>query len=94
MATALMCGCVDRNRYILPVLWFMAGFSRAVPSVALRILMVNELKVQPAQQATLGVAGGLPWVGAFVIDSQKFSGRSLRCVGRWSYRAGRCSDML
>ena len=71
--------CADRNRYILPVLWFMAGFSRAVPSVAMRILMVNELKVQPAQQAMLGVAGGLPWsfkiFAAFLSDAVPVFGR-------------------
>ena len=71
--------CADRNRYILPVLWFMAGFSRAVPSVAMRILMVNELKVQPAQQAILGVAGGLPWsfkiFAAFLSDAVPVFGR-------------------
>jgi hypothetical protein len=49
--------CHRRNHHVLPAVWFMAGFSRALPSVAMRMLMVNELRVEPEQQAILGVWG-------------------------------------
>ena len=62
-----------RNEYLLPMVWFMAGFSRALPSVAMRMLVVNEMQVAPYQQAILGVWGGLPWnfkiLAAFLSDS-------------------------
>ena len=49
--------CHRRNHHVLPAVWFMAGFSRALPSVAMRMLVVNELRVEPEQQAILGVWG-------------------------------------
>ena len=49
--------CHRRNHRVLPAVWFMAGFSRALPSVAMRMLVVNELRVEPEQQAILGVWG-------------------------------------
>ena len=49
--------CHRRNHHVLPAVWFMAGFSRALPSVARRMLVVNELRVEPEQQAILGVWG-------------------------------------
>ena len=49
--------CRRRNHHVLPAVWFMAGFSRALPSVAMRMLVVNELRVEPEQQAILGVWG-------------------------------------
>ena len=56
----MRCGagfCHRRNHHVLPAVWFMAGFSRALPSVAMRMLVVNELRVEPEQQAILGVWG-------------------------------------
>ena len=41
--------CHRRNHHVLPAVWFMAGFSRALPSVAMRMLVVNELRVDPEQ---------------------------------------------
>ena len=68
-----------RNEYVLPTVWFMAGFSRALPSVAMRMLIVNEMQIQPYQQAVLGVWGGLPWnlkiFAAFLSDSVPVCGR-------------------
>ena len=68
-----------RNRYLLPAVWFMAGFSRAVPGVAMRMLLISELRVEPAQQAVLGVWGGLPWnfkiFAAFLSDTVPLCGR-------------------
>ena len=68
-----------RNHYVLPAVWFMAGFSRSIPSVAMRMLTVNEMRVQPAQQAILGVWAGLPWnfkmIAAFTSDTVPIFGR-------------------
>ena len=46
--------CV-RGRYLLPTVWFMAGLSRTIPAVAMRMMLINEMKVEPEQQAILGV---------------------------------------
>ena len=32
----------QRNYYLLPAVWFMAGFSRSFPSAAMRMMLVNE----------------------------------------------------
>ena len=47
-------GCwLGRNGSVLPVRWLMAGSSRALPGVAMRMLLVIELHVEPEQQAIL-----------------------------------------
>jgi hypothetical protein len=50
-----------RNGIVLPAVWLMAGISRSLPGVAMRMMLVNEIKVQPEQQAILGVWSSLPW---------------------------------
>lgn len=76
-----MCdSCIARrNAFLLPGIWFMAGLSRALPGVAMRMLLVNELGVQPAKQAILGVWGSLPWnfkmLMAFLSDTVPICGR-------------------
>ena len=62
-----------RNDAVLPAIWFMAGISRSLPTVAMRMLIINELRVEPEQQAVLGVWSTLPWnfkmLAAFPSDT-------------------------
>ena len=69
-------GDIDGQRQMLAITlcWFAMGFVNALPGVALRQFLIEELEASPAIQAIIyGVIGPMPWnfkfVAAFISDA-------------------------
>ena len=65
---------------LVPGVHFCVGFGNTVISTALKMVIVNELQVNPAtQQALFGMFGSLPWnfkiAFAFLSDCVPIGGR-------------------
>lgn len=69
----------ERQMVAITIAWFAMGFVNALPGVALRQYLIEELQASPATQAIIyGVIGPLPWnlkfAAAFVSDSVPICG--------------------
>ena len=70
----------QRQRLLIPALHFAVGLSNGLPSVAQRMMLVNDLQIEPALQAAIfGVLLMVPWqfkIGmAFLSDLVPIAGR-------------------
>eukprot|EP01051_Picozoa_sp_SAG22_P014282 SAG22_NODE_1708_length_3768_cov_2.094576_2_plen_702_part_00 len=70
----------QRQQLVITLCWFAMGFVNALPNVALRQFIIQDLQADPATQAIIyGVIGPMPWnfkfVAAFLSDSCPILGR-------------------
>ena len=69
-----------RQRLLIPALHFAVGLSNGLPNVAQRMMLVNDLQIEPAVQAAIfGVLLSIPWqfklAMAFLSDTVPIAGR-------------------
>ena len=80
VAPPLVEAALQRQRLLIPALHFAVGFSNGLPNVANRMLLVNELQIEPdVQAAVFGVLLSIPWqfkiAMAFLSDAAPIAGR-------------------